>query len=426
MATAGSSRGHSQGNDAVNAKLAELGAELRQAREAQKRSLEDLSRATLVHIRHLAAIEEGRDEDLPEPFYVKHFIRKYAGAVGLQPDELASRYWETQALSPVATPSSSGGPALTVSWWLLPVLFGALMLGIVGTLAINSLHHRRVPSGGQVAAVLPLAAHASASAKADRPASRAQPGSASVAATGPSPQPPSASASIETVIPGTAIAFQAHTTEASWMDIVSDGKEVFSDVVPAGHTVKWGAKSALTVRIGNPGSVFGVLDSRPLGLLGNQTTSVFRHTFLTAAAARRWQLHTSESRPAAPGNGKPQAGNGKPHAGNGKPQAGNGKSPAIKVEHGQAKAAAAGVKKPSRGTAIHAPKKPAHRAATGKSSKPAHHAATAAPKKPVHPAATATSAKPAAATAAGAPSSGGTVGGGSDGGTSVAPGENSR
>ncbi len=372
----------------MNAKLAELGAELRQAREAQKRSLEDLSRATLVHIRHLAAIEEGRDEDLPEAFYVKHFIRRYAGAVGLPPDDLAGRFWETQPLDPVATPSSGGGPALTVSWWLLPVLFGTLMLGIVGTLAINSLHPRRVPSGAQLAAapraserpapVVRTGRPASASALAARTGPALHPSPAAAAAkvaAAPSPAAASpgpaaqASGSLETILPATAIAFQAHTTEASWMDIVSDGKEVFSDVVPAGHTVKWGAKDALSVRIGNPGSVYGVINSRPLGLLGNQTTSVFRHTFLTAAAAKQRQAHASEARPAPRDHAKPHAGKleSGPAAGKLKSGPAAGKPLAVKVR----KPHPAGARKPAHPAATRAPGLPSHPSATGSLAEPA-------------------------------------------------------
>ena len=50
------------------ASLREVGQRLKQAREAQGLSLDEVAARTRVTVRHLLAIEEGNETDLPEVF----------------------------------------------------------------------------------------------------------------------------------------------------------------------------------------------------------------------------------------------------------------------------------------------------------------------------------------------------------------------
>jgi transcriptional regulator with XRE-family HTH domain len=60
-----------------------LGEELRKARAARSRSLEDLASQLKIHRRHLEAMEEGDLARLPQGPYVKAFVREYARALGV-------------------------------------------------------------------------------------------------------------------------------------------------------------------------------------------------------------------------------------------------------------------------------------------------------------------------------------------------------
>lgn len=60
-----------------------LGEMLRAARESGGHDLTQLSRDTAVRRDYLEALEESRYGDLPEPVYVRNFVRLYAQAVGL-------------------------------------------------------------------------------------------------------------------------------------------------------------------------------------------------------------------------------------------------------------------------------------------------------------------------------------------------------
>lgn len=57
--------------------LEDLGRKLRLLREGQGFSLEDVERATHIRAHFIAAIEEGRFEDLPERVYTRGFIKSY-------------------------------------------------------------------------------------------------------------------------------------------------------------------------------------------------------------------------------------------------------------------------------------------------------------------------------------------------------------
>ncbi|WP_227935871.1 helix-turn-helix domain-containing protein [Alkalihalobacillus deserti] len=72
--------------------LSELGQQLKEAREQNKISLDDLQQTTKIQKRYLIAIEEGRFDTLPGIFYARAFVKTYAEAIGLDPEPLFDQY----------------------------------------------------------------------------------------------------------------------------------------------------------------------------------------------------------------------------------------------------------------------------------------------------------------------------------------------
>lgn len=66
----------------------QMGEQLKAARLAKNLSLDDVQAATKIQARYLEAIENNNLSILPGDFYVRAFIRQYAIAVGLNPDDL--------------------------------------------------------------------------------------------------------------------------------------------------------------------------------------------------------------------------------------------------------------------------------------------------------------------------------------------------
>ena len=71
---------------------ARVGEELREARNALGVSLEDAAAQLRINKRYLQALEEGRVKDLPGAAYAVGFVRSYATALGLDPDEAVRRF----------------------------------------------------------------------------------------------------------------------------------------------------------------------------------------------------------------------------------------------------------------------------------------------------------------------------------------------
>ncbi|OZI11498.1 helix-turn-helix domain-containing protein [Bacillaceae bacterium SAS-127] len=72
--------------------MTELGNRLKEARKAKGLSLADVQEMTKIQKRYLTGIEEGNYEMMPGKFYVRAFIKQYAEAVGLNPDELFEEF----------------------------------------------------------------------------------------------------------------------------------------------------------------------------------------------------------------------------------------------------------------------------------------------------------------------------------------------
>ncbi|MBD8004086.1 helix-turn-helix domain-containing protein [Bacillus norwichensis] len=72
--------------------MSELGGRLRTAREEKGISLDQLQSMTKIQKKYLSGIEKGDYSQIPGKFYVRAFIKQYAEAVGLSPDELFEEY----------------------------------------------------------------------------------------------------------------------------------------------------------------------------------------------------------------------------------------------------------------------------------------------------------------------------------------------
>jgi cytoskeletal protein RodZ len=74
--------------------LTELGSRLKEARESKGMSLDELQNITKIQKRYLLGIEEGNYSIMPGKFYIRAFIKQYAEAVDLNPEEIFDLYKE--------------------------------------------------------------------------------------------------------------------------------------------------------------------------------------------------------------------------------------------------------------------------------------------------------------------------------------------
>ncbi len=111
-------------------KLAEIGAQFKRIREDKELSIPHLTATTLISERYLRAIEDGEIQSLPEPVYIRGFIRKYGAALGV--DDLSEDFPLNSVLP---ERKWAGSPAAELRPLHLYALYIAVIAGAVGLLA---------------------------------------------------------------------------------------------------------------------------------------------------------------------------------------------------------------------------------------------------------------------------------------------------
>lgn len=84
------------------ARLSEIAAYLQQKRLELSVPLEYIEKNTQIRVRLLQSLEEGQFEALPEPIYIKGFIRLYGKAIGIDGDFLAQDFAQISQIVPQA------------------------------------------------------------------------------------------------------------------------------------------------------------------------------------------------------------------------------------------------------------------------------------------------------------------------------------
>jgi cytoskeletal protein RodZ len=121
--------------------VTELGKILKENRELKGLSLDELQSITKIQKRYLLGIEEGNYAMMPGKFYVRAFIKQYAEAVGLEPDQLFEQYKNEipatyndelpEQLSRVQSRKSLSPDASKVFDILPKILIGVFIVGAV-------------------------------------------------------------------------------------------------------------------------------------------------------------------------------------------------------------------------------------------------------------------------------------------------------
>ena len=114
-------------DDAVEAppSVAEFGRWLRQERELRGLSVQEVARLTRLTTGVVEGIESGEPTRMPPHGYIYGYLRTYAGAVGLDADDVVLRWQEVEAKEP-ASPRKQQG----TDW--RPLLIGVAVAAAIG------------------------------------------------------------------------------------------------------------------------------------------------------------------------------------------------------------------------------------------------------------------------------------------------------
>ncbi|NQX46246.1 helix-turn-helix domain-containing protein [Paenibacillus tritici] len=270
--------------------MSELGRHLKEARLQKGMSLDDVQEVTKIRKKYLEAIEAGDYKVLPGSFYVRAFIKTYAEAVGVNPDELMEEHGNVPA-APVDTTMEtviqkrSRKPETernakwlpTLLMWTFPVLI-LVVIYLYASSTLNDSEPEQADSGSMTTAtqdpakVKPSATAAGGGGAVPTPtadaAATANPeASATVAPTAspePSPSPSSSPGSVtvtqdrksgKTTIykvsapAGTEVKVEIASTGVSWLEVYQ-GENSKGEKLSFGNTK---AGDNLSFTLGNQG-----------------------------------------------------------------------------------------------------------------------------------------------------------------------------
>ena len=271
--------------------MADIGSRLREARESQGLSLDQVEEQIRIRRTFLEALEEERFEDLPGHVYARGFIRNYARHLGLDTQDLLRDYAQATGAAPRRVPRvlnepllpSSGGRVWSAIFLVVMVL---LILALAGWyvynrfyLGIDPLPTRRTPvvtavhtATSRVQIVSPSVV--TAAVKTNEPSATLDVATlvattkAPIAVTlvptetdtpAPSPVPtrtirpaPSPTAS-PTAIAGVRV--ESKLLGATYLEITADGERVYTGILNPGQDQIWTAKRAIALRIGNAAGI---------------------------------------------------------------------------------------------------------------------------------------------------------------------------
>jgi cytoskeleton protein RodZ len=244
----------------VESDVPTVGERLRAAREEKDLSLEDIAAQTRIPQRHLESIENADWSKLPAPTYTLGFAKSYAGAVGLDRNQIGEQLREEMGGQRFASSQSevieAADPARTMPRWLVA---SAVVAIIVLVLVMTLLNHRALEQPGPVAATAPPTA---------APATRR-----------PMQQPTAPAGAAQGPVVLTA-------SEPAWIQVTDQGKTLFMGELQPGHDytvpatataplLKAGKPEALKITVGSavappvgpPGKVAAKVSLKPADLL---------------------------------------------------------------------------------------------------------------------------------------------------------------
>ncbi len=255
-----------------------VGQQLRQARQAQGRTLEELNSSTRISLKNLEAIEADQPTAISSAFLYKSFVKQFAESVGLDYGQLQEDVQTAASQMPAPLmPGEVVGSALKVP--ALPVRqkrtfrllyslssFALVLVACSGIYSVwqnakvrSAIAQRARPRNENSAAkpTTPDRLHAAA---VKNPASAEAKPNTSTSSPGPD--------SRERVPESFTLELSA--TEPAWLSIVADGKQSFKGILERAETKILEGHNTARIRTGNAGGVKVVFNGKALGALGRR------------------------------------------------------------------------------------------------------------------------------------------------------------
>ena len=257
----------------AQSELASFGEELRREREIRSISLREIADATKISTRFLDAIERNDHRTLPAPAFTRGFIRAYARYLGLNAEEMVTRYnyaaagddriEKTLHLERLVQPLPDPPKAPPVKRGIPPVyarVDGNIYLLILIAVALAGVSYWAFKHK-----------HEKAAAEATRTEVTATASGTSTAAAAAAPVATKAAAAPVAAASANTLRLTIEATADSIVDLEADGKRILNETLKAGDKRSYEAQEAFRFKtIGNAGGVIVTFNDRRLEPFGRE------------------------------------------------------------------------------------------------------------------------------------------------------------
>lgn len=276
--------------------LEDLGRYLRQTREARGLSLAEVSQDTHVRTQYLQGIEQGDLSRLPEPVYVRGFVKRYGDYLGLDTVALLAMadpvLLHAKPKPELTQPGGAADPSFAVALRPVHLWSAYVVLIVLAVGGVSAFVDGRIPSQWTAERVERQPDQSQESQERD-PSSggwfgwfnrRGDNGSPSEAVAPLQTQvfpgledwvyisgvfPERSPEMMAETAPLSSVQLAVRIVEGpSWIRVVADGVAVFEGTLQPGAEQAWSADELIVLRAGNAGGVQVTLNNQDLGMMG--------------------------------------------------------------------------------------------------------------------------------------------------------------
>ena len=274
--------------------LGEIGLSLRQFRQSKELTLEQIAAKTRISQRYLLAIEEGQLDHLPEPVYIKGFIKRFADSMGCNGTALADDFPSDPTLHAIkpswrALPAAQLRPLHLYALYIAVILLSIAGLSFLLQRPVQQSKQTEPVTSSQSSSTTGVDSNSGSNSSSDPGAKNNQTDTTtakeaketdsettdsfelvfnpSQAAVGLGSNPLPGDEPIEAAQESNSskpISVEITVNDSSWVRVVSDGKVAYEGTLDEGTKRQWEANEQLLIRSGNAGGVI-VTSSRKSG-----------------------------------------------------------------------------------------------------------------------------------------------------------------
>lgn len=247
-----------------------IGDKLRNERERQKLTIQDIAKGTSIRSVYIDAIEKGEYDKLPGKVYAKGFVRNYAAFLRLDADAAVHQFTEENHPEDVAAAVETEERLQAAEERTRNEVRNKLATGSDFREHVSESNNRQ--NAWLIAVIVLLVAGGAYFLFAmddGNTASKTPAKQVTQSAKKTNSSKPVEKKQEEPAVKVDGVELMAKFTDRCWTQVVADGKTVYEGTMEAGKSETWKGKSKVVITAGNAGAVELSVNGKSMGKAGD-------------------------------------------------------------------------------------------------------------------------------------------------------------